>query len=383
MSFDLEVWSVGPFTASILGASLGWEAKSAQWIHRQENSQISVWESQRVLAEDIPEDLIKVIPEISWLTHLTLEGTATVELHRLIRETANQIASESHGIVYDPQKSSFWFPKGLEHGATRRSQEEFDVVSLSWWFTKSPVEDREGREELLILLDRFLPEALPERYGLGEPPQNIYAETGRERFLDFLDEHRFDHVVWYPNRTTVMVHLSMPLPTGAHRLGFRVNHFHIEVMKAVLSQPERSTALHELWHQISALVRPIYGQVRVIGGYRWMGATVTSRQGGIGSWWWMGIPAGLGKAVVLGEVYQKLWPEFLSQSTMCDGLAFASLPEWTLDGDLTAIVGEPPPDQTAIIRSVKPLTSEEFRQIYGKPYKREYPSGWPFGNPFL
>lgn len=318
-------------------------------------------------------------------------GSASSEALRLARSAAADIARSSHGAVLDEQDGSIRLPSGVKRLMSPRSKETFDVVSLSWWFLDSPIEVQEGRDRLINLLERIFPEVLPKRYGSHEPPQLVYAQTGREHFLSFLDENLHDIKVWYPHRPVVSVHLNFPKPIGAHKLGFRTNCFSIEVEKRALTEPGWATTIRHLWREVSLLINPIYGDVRVLGNYRWMGATVSAgEQHPIKAWWWAGIPQALGNAVVLGNVYQKLWPEFASASTLVRGLAFASLDDWTTRGDLAEKVGEPPQDQVQLPDRFSGIMNAdtyreylaELRRVGAHNLRRKYPTGWPFGDPF-
>lgn len=122
-----------------------------------------------------------------------------------------------------------------------------------------------------------------------------------------------------------------------------------------------------------------------------MGATVSGgQQHPIKGGWWRGIPEKLGKAVVLGNVYQRLWPAFAAVSKIADGLAFASLEDWTTDGDLSQKVGEPPQDQLQIPDGLKgTLDADQIREYLAEVRRvgaqnptKKYPGGWPFGEPF-
>src|SRR5258708_27882191 len=197
--------------------------------------------------------------------------------------------------------------------------------------------------------------------------------------------------VWYPHRPVVSVYLGLPNPVGAHKEGFRANRLRIDVEKAALLEPGWATTLQRFWRQASALVRPIYGDVRVLGNYKWMGATVSGgQQHPVMSWWWAGIPEKLGSAVVLGDVYQRLWPTFVAASGLEDGLAFASLEDWTDEIDLVEKAGRPPQEQTQIPeRFGDVMNAEEFREYWAEVrrvgaqnIRRAYPRGWPFGEPF-
>ena|SRR5215472_7301141 len=101
-------------------------------------------------------------------------------------------------------------------------------LRFTWWFLENPLLVSEGRERLLALFERLLPEALPRRYGLYEPPQHIYAETGKVHLLRFMEESIHDFVVWYPHRPVVGLYLGHPQPVGASKLGFRTNRLEIE-----------------------------------------------------------------------------------------------------------------------------------------------------------
>jgi hypothetical protein len=391
MSYDIQVWSVRPFQPEGLRKPEIWQKESAAWVHSRKNWQIVVSVSDRVQPEDIPQQISTLLPGIEWLTNLNLEGKASREAFKLAQSAADDIARYSHGAVLDQQDGSVRLPSGVKRFLSPRTKETFDVLSMSWWFLDSPIESRDGRERFVALLERSLPECLPKRYGLYEPPQNVYADTGREHFLRFWDENVHDTIVWYPHRPVVSVHFGLPNPVGAHKLGFRTNHLQIDVEKNALSQPGWLTALKRYWKEVSILLRPIYGDVRVQHGYKWMGATVSGGgQHPVKSWWWAGIPERLGNAVVLGDTYQKLWPSFAASSTISDGLAFASQEDWTADGDLAEKVGRPPleqaqlPDRFSGVMSAEDFRKymEEVRRVGAKHIRRKYPLGWPFGEPF-
>lgn len=392
MSYDLQIWSVKPLQPESFRQPEMWERGPAAWTHARKNWQIVVSVSDRVEPEDIPEEISKLLPGIEWLTNVNLEGKATAEAHRLAQSVAIDVARSSHAAVLDPQDGSIRLPSGVKRLMLPRSKEMFDVVSMSWWFLESPVQHREGLETFLNLLERTLPEALPRRYGLYEPPQHLYAETGKDHFLRFLDENLHGIMVWYPHRPVVSVNLGMPSPLGAHKLGFRTNYLRIDVEKDALLEPGWSTNLQRFWRQVSALICPIYGDVRILGKYQWMGATVSAgEKHPVRGWFWAGIPEKLGDAVVLGDVYQKLWPTFVGAGTVIDGLAFASLEDWKVNGDLIEKVGQPPqelvqhPDRFWGVMDAEVYREylAEIRRVGVDNLRRKYPAGWPFGEPFV
>jgi hypothetical protein len=255
----------------------------------------------------------------------------------------------------------------------------FDVIGMNWWMTESPLETRAEREKLIELMERELPECLPSSYGNSEPPAYKYDQCGKEHFLQFLDEN-LEFSVWYTRRPIVGVSLGLPSPpgprmVGSRLVGFRMNHLSIRFQKEILDSVDWTTKLLQFWQKVSGSIRPVYGDVRNLGPHRWQGQTIGCLAGSQGvGWWWRGIPQRLGKAVVLGAVYQKLWPSFTSAAENIDGLAFASLQDWQSDGDLAELIGPPPEDQASVLDPPRPL---------GAPRPApKFPTGWPFGNPY-
>jgi hypothetical protein len=374
MSYDLQIWSVHPVDEAGFHKPELWEKKDRAWTHAQKRWQLIVSHSDRLLPEDIPEEVAALLPGIEYLTSLNLEGDAPERARKLAQSTATGLARAAHGVIADPQEDSFRLPTGIKRFASPKNEDVFDVVALSWWFLESSLPTREGFSAFVGLLESLLPEALPKRYGDYEPPQNIYAETGKERFLNFVEGASYHVSVWYPHRPVAGVYLSTPRPIGAYHMGFRAGYLQIEVEKSALVQPGWSTNLRRFWKKTSALISPIYGDVRVLSGYRRHGASVGIMPGyaehPVQSWWWTGIPKNLGVAVVLGPRYQALWPAFVSTAELLDGLAFASTDDWTLESDLAGFVGHPPADQIQV--------SPKFASR-----DQKYPTGWPFGSQFL
>ena len=268
-------------------------------------------------------------------------------------------------------------PAGVKRFVPAKKGENFSVLNFSWWFLSDALDGDAGREAFLGVLEKLLPEALPKRYGLWEPPQHHYEKTGRAHLLKFMAEHLEESMVWYPHRpvATFTVHHAKPL--GASFQGFRSHHVEIEIEKEVLGQPGWPATLQRLWRGMPRLLRPIYGEVRTEGGFSrsggavWLDASMlnegypeTNR-----SWFFRGIPRKLGHAVVLGKEYQREWPEFLKQAEMDHGFALASTSDWANDEDLITQLGGVP-------KRIALLPGEGMGQ------QQEYPPVWPFGPPF-
>jgi hypothetical protein len=384
MSYDLQIWSVRPvdpplsdFGATGHGGRSAPASANGHCTLSGKDWQIVVNASDRILPEDVEEEISALLPGIAYLTELNLEGRATNAALKLLRSTAKEIARHARGVVLDPQSDSITTPAGVTRFIPAKREKTFAVLTLSWWFLNDKLLTSAGRRSFLALLKRWLPEALPKRYGEYEPPQFHFAKTGLSHLEGFMAKHLSDVMVWYPNRPVTGVSVSCPKPLGPDENGFRTHHVEIEVEAAVLAQPGWAEHLRHFWRQMTFLLRPIYGEVRSEAGYSWSGGTAMFEAALIRnlypdttrSWFWRGVPRKLGHAVVLGKEYQQLWPEFVKQATMEKGFAFASTPDWSDRTDLVKVIGLAP-------KAITLLPGE------GLGPKQKYPPVWPFDPPF-
>ena len=190
MSYDLQVWSVRATDLSdVLPEPEKWTTQAGSWVHERRAWQLNVARSVNVLPEDLPEEVARSLPGIAYLTELNLSpiDAAEVALKFLSRAGA-AIAKATHGVIFDPQSDQVTLPSGIKRFAAAGASENASVVSLSWWFVEGPIVRGEF-DSLIDVLEAELPEGLPKRYGSFEPPQHVYAETGREHLIQFLTEN--------------------------------------------------------------------------------------------------------------------------------------------------------------------------------------------------
>jgi hypothetical protein len=316
-----------------------------------------------------------MLPGIVFRTELNLSPNgAGLPATTFVERAAMAIARTSHGVVFDPQTDSCTSPRGLRRFVGLGREENAALLTLTWWFVDGPLGDGRGFDGLLDVLASRLPEALPRRYGLYEPPQHIYAETGRAHFLSFLRDEVRNFVVWYPHPPIAGVHVGIPNKVGGSRLGFRSGHLQIKIDIETLTQPGWARAIRDAWRQISYIVRPFYGDVRTLHGFKRNRGRYSIGQGTehnpVCSWWWAGIPRGPVHGAVVGEPYLALWPGLRDTARIDQGLAFVSTDDWTLSEDAFQHTGEPP-DNVA-----------QHAPEFGSPdSQRTYPSVWPFESP--
>lgn len=378
MSYDLEVWSVRPpDLPEALPNSTDWQPERTGWQRRGRGWQIVVGMTDDVWPEDVPGDVAVRLPGIAHLTQLNLEPIhAPKSAHTLLRRTAQDIARSGHGLIHDRQTDSLETPTGVKRFAAAPREQTFSRLCMTWWFLDGPLSSPEGVSTLLSMLEARLPEALPRRYGLYEPPQYSFDEGGRVAFEHFLIEHLDDLVVWYPRRPVASVSLAACPGQGLTERGFKACRLCLEVEVEALRVPGWETELRVLWHTVSKLVRPFYGDVRTLhGALRGRGTYAFGPETElhpVSGPWWGGVPRKLGHAVVAGREYQSVWPQLALHADAQSDLLFLSVPQWSGRRSVNTIVGAPPEDisqQTGVSR-------------FGSVIPERYPPVWPLPGPY-
>lgn len=329
---------------------------------------ISILPSVRVLPEDLPEEVAGALPGIGYLTELNLTPiNASESTKSFAVRTAVAIAKTSHGVMLDPQTQAVTLPSGVRRYTKPAPDGNASALSFSWWFVDGPLTENRF-DELLDVLEAELPEAMPRRYGLFEPPQHVYAEEGREHFVKFLATHADDGPIWYPSAPVFDVSLRIPSPIGAIKQGFRSGMFSIDVNLCALKQPGWQSSLKRMWQRVSAIVQPFYGDVRTLHGFKLHRGRLFVTRGTmrhpVKVWWWPGIPPGPAQAIVLGKRYADLWPAFRENSGVFASLHFADTGDWSATRDVYDKIGQAP--------------SEILRRDVSSVVPAEYPVGWPF-----
>jgi hypothetical protein len=377
MSYDLQVWSVQPpGLPACLPDAVRWLQAGDAWSYRRRAWQVVLNPPDRALPEDVPDAVAAALPGIAWLTELNLEPIGAPEPgHKLLARAGLGIAKAAHGVVLDPQQDTVATPTGVKRWVSPGADEQAAVIALTWWCVEGPLARGTGFGELLEVLAATLPEALPRRYGLYEPPQHTYAETGRAHLLEFLDEHaRGIGTVLYPHPPFASLSLEVPEEIGGSPKGFRSGRMEIQMDVAALRQPGWPAALSRAWRLVGRAVRPFYGDVRTLRGFRrsrgryWFGGG--TEQHPVCSWWWAGLPQGPVHAAVIGEPYLSLWPAFANAAECEDGLAFVTTDDWLSEEDAFRLTGPAPAGAGQIASEAR-----------GRPSAREYPPVWPFGAP--
>lgn len=379
MSYDLKVWSVHPADDACLPKPGEWQPTASGWFLGQGRGALEIWKSDKVWPEDIPDAIGTALPGIAFLTRLTASGELTKALLSRAGRAGKALASACHGVVLDPQEGSLLLPPSVRRflPVQHRQELRFAITQLSWWTLDGAAFRPEGIARFVALLERLLPEALPRRYGLWEPPQYAYAETGRNHLIQFLGEHACSSATWYPTRPVANVCLATPGKVGSTARGFRAHHLAIAIETLALDQPGWETQLRLVWREVSKLVRPFYGDVRTLAGYTRMGAALGIGQGTevhpVKSWWWRRVPTTPASAVVIGPDYQRIWPDLLVGGMVVDGLAFLDGTDWKRPAPYAI--------PTGLAQRDPPLHDGRFLFNGPETERGLYAEVWPFEEP--
>jgi hypothetical protein len=377
MSYDIQIWSVRRVDIeAVLGDLTSWKADGDLWVFDRRGWQITVGTPDEVLAEDIPEDVSATLPGIRYLTELHLSPiTASTSARKMLESVAKSIAKISHGVYHDCQTDELVTPKGVKRFIPVARNERFSLLELNWWFLNDDVLSRDGLSGLLDIFESLLPEALPRRYGLYEPPQHQLAALGRDHLLDFLVDNHDDSPVLYPTRPIMGLYVSFTRWHLDSRLGFRANRLSVECESTALDQPGWEEGLRRFWIEVSLYLKPFFSDVRTLNGYLRMGPTYGSdletEVHPVRSWFWRGIPKELGHAAALGSPYIELWPEAAGFGRRHHELIILDSGSWT-DGNKLEIKAP-----RGISQAWTPGYKNE-RGGWSVNWVEDYPEIWPF-----
>lgn len=216
MSYDLEIWSVDPCRLPE-GISFGgkWQIAETCSIHSTKSWQIVVNSSVAVDDDEISDEISTALPGVSYHTELLLEPMDAPDVARkVLVRVAKGLATESRGLAFDRQEESILLPSGTKKFTSPKIDETASTLMLSWWFGPDKLQETRGFTDMLEIIRRYVPEALPRRYGTYEPPEHK-LDGNLVDVAEFLSATtRKSMVVWYPTRPASNVSISLPAVWG-------------------------------------------------------------------------------------------------------------------------------------------------------------------------
>ena len=236
MSYDIRLYTINKPNWQILcnEYSLQNEVNDTLIVNKKDYQFIFMKEVP-VLEEDIPDDLFKSLPGLQYLIECSIQPITSKEnvIKDIIR-IIKGIAKNAIGTIYNPQTDEIITPSGLTRTIKYEKTEKFSVLELTWWFNSRNVLEKNNLINLLKIIEKYIPEALPRRYGEFEPPKETYSSI--ETFADFLIQNSKMNV-WYPTKPVDYVHFAIPDIIGPVKMGYRFGILSIQIDACVIEMP--------------------------------------------------------------------------------------------------------------------------------------------------
>ena len=358
MSYDIEVFSV--------------ERPIVEPPPNGPDWQIVVDGPARVEPEDIPGDGRTALPGLRFLTRLHLEGDASASARTTLITLGRAVARDARGVIVDQQTGTVETPRGVQRLTASAEPTGDPILQLSWFVHDVNPLITAAPGALLELFQHSVPELMPRRYGLHEPARFKIESEGHAHFTTFLQQHLREPFVWTCHKPCRDVFIAIPERVGPTSRGFRCGRLTIAIDGAAAGDRAWRVELTRLWLAVSDLVRPFYAEIR-------SGECPTK------SWWWNGIPAAAPAALLIGEPYIRLWPEFgAAARTTRTGLAYRERFSPVEATSATNDVPSPParlaqPVDRSEPIAFDPLASGSLTALLQQ--KIRYPDVWPFEGP--
>lgn len=190
MSYDLQVYARDDLTADGLrdfvgqSAGLAVDAAEGRWLAvsrgvRRRYS-FTVDGPDRLDAEDVPPEVAGSVLAARYLYSVSVEGIADSEIPHAVR-FARRLAKILDGAVVDQQTGEIW-SRSQSRAIVKPSREDrIATVDLEWFSLRKDMPDN-ASAVMLSAAERYLPEALPRRFGEYEPFQHKYSDEGSAGF---------------------------------------------------------------------------------------------------------------------------------------------------------------------------------------------------------
>lgn len=158
-----------------------------------------VWGPDPAEPEDFEEELAEACLSPRWMVQVSTPYSVPKANLALARSLACYLAEHSEGAAFDPQQDRLLWPRGKQKRApSRAGEEETSMLTLEWFV--APSRWRTAVENVVPLIVRRCPEALPTRYGSWEPPPHRFDRADPAAFVGFVADSEDGDGFWYASR---------------------------------------------------------------------------------------------------------------------------------------------------------------------------------------
>jgi hypothetical protein len=134
-----------------------------------------------VEVEDVPEEVTAVLLAPAFMYELLVEGSSPTETPHAVR-FARRLAQACSGVVLDQQTGQTW-ARGQLRTPPAAQPGLIDVMEVDW-YVRGDSDRRNAARAWLDLTRRYLPEALPRRFGTYEPLPMKFSADDPGAFID-------------------------------------------------------------------------------------------------------------------------------------------------------------------------------------------------------
>ncbi|WP_460663395.1 hypothetical protein [Kribbella swartbergensis] len=172
MSYDVQVFGRRRIEvlSGLVAGSAGLEFGSDGHVRRRGSYSFTVDGPLEVEAEDIPEDVTAHVLEPRWLWTILVEGSSEAEIPHAVK-FAKRLAKAAEGAALDLQTGELLAKVGSRITTPPPKDTRIGLFELHWYAFAEGV-PTDPVDDWIELCRRYLPEALPRRYGEFEPLQH-------------------------------------------------------------------------------------------------------------------------------------------------------------------------------------------------------------------
>lgn len=215
--------------------------------------------------EDVPPEVTASLLEATKLYNIMVEGSRDADIPYAVR-FARRLAERLGGAVLDQQTGLVW-SKGASRTVEKPLRDSrVRVVTVDWYSLRSDLDDNVGHE-YVIRCHRYLPEALPRRFGEFEPFQHKLGEVGEAGFAR----------AWREAESLLFFSASAPCIAGALWAGPSekhprpVWHMSLELHCLPLTDRRWRDALMRLFISLAEHLKAFYASAQVTRDNIWNG----------------------------------------------------------------------------------------------------------------
>lgn len=208
--------------------------------------------------EDVPVEVAARVLGASVVYLVNVDAAAAVPVWAWVK----RVARAHRGGVWDPQTEEAWSAAGLRKVPRPPRQEDVDVVTVRWWLRA-----RDTETALVAFLDqaaKFLPEALPRRYGVTWPLQYTFASDAPNAFLGVVRAE--DGSVNFTTSQPFFEGSVLADPT----LPF--GYLQLRARRHPVDEPGWRRLVKQLFVEVAQRSPVVYANAVVSSGWRWSGA---------------------------------------------------------------------------------------------------------------